>query len=173
MAVKKNEKKITVKSYVILSLIFIGAIVLTLYFCKCYEVYDAHQKEIPVLRDTLNEITDIELEHYILENPTTIIYMCEASNMICRDYEKDFKKLIEQNTLQDDIVYLNLNDLDQEKFLKDFNKSYPYKIKLTKYYPAIVMFEDGKIKHILQGHQEEKLTITKTKQFIELNKIGE
>ena len=47
------------------------------------------------------------------------------------------------------------------------------KVKLTKNYPAIVLFEDNEIKYILQGKKEEPLTITKTKQFIDLNKIGE
>ena len=34
-------------------------------------------------------------------------------------------------------------------------------------------FEEGKIINILQGKTDEKLTIVKTKQFIEIHKIGE
>lgn len=173
MAVKKEEKKRTMKNYLILAAIFLAGILLTLYFCKCYQVYDEHRKQTPVIRETLFEITNQELEHYISENPTAIIYMCTASDMICRNYEKDFKKLIEKYTLQDEFIYLNLSNIDQNEFVKSFNEKYQYKVKLTKHYPAIVMFEDGEIKNILQGKKDEPLTITKTKQFIDLNKIGE
>ena len=60
-----------------------------------------------------------------------------------------------------------------EKFIEDFNNKYPYKVKLTSFYPAIVVFEDGEIINLLQGKLDEKLTIVKTKQFIEIHKIGE
>lgn len=175
MAQNKNEekKKVGVKNYAILALIFAVGIGLTLYLCNWYNVYDAYQKETPVIRGTLSEITKDELEHYILENPTTVIYMCTASDITCRDYEKDFKKLVEKEELQEVIVYLNLNDVNEKEFIDSFNNMYPYKVKLTKYYPALVIFEEGKIRNILQGKEDEKLTITKTKQFIEMNRIGE
>ena len=34
-------------------------------------------------------------------------------------------------------------------------------------------FEDGKIDSVLQGKEDKPLTITKVKQFLELNQIGE
>lgn len=171
---KKVEKeKNYFKNYVLLGLLFLGCVILTLYICKCYEVYDNHQKQTPVIRDTLFEITEKELSPYIAENPTTIIYMCTSANEKCRNYEKDFKKLIEKYELQDEFVYLNLTGVDKDKFISDFNDEYNYKVKLTKNYPAIVLFEDNEIKYILQGKKEEPLTISKTKQFIDLNKIGE
>ena len=45
------------KNYVILIVIFLLGICLTLYLCKWYKVYDDYQKEIPVIRDSLLEIT--------------------------------------------------------------------------------------------------------------------
>ena len=171
---KKVEKeKNYFKNYVLLGLLFLGCVILTLYICKCYEVYDNHQKQTPVIRDTLSEITADELEHYILENPTIVIYMCTSSDMVCRNYENGFKKLIKSKELQDEIVYLNLSDLDQQKFIEDFNNKYNFKVKLTTLYPALVVFEDGKITSILQGNVDEELTVVKTKQFIEIHKIGE
>ncbi len=170
---KEKEKQIHWKNYVILALIFLGGILLTVYFCKWYHVYDEYQKQTPVIRGTLSEIMPEDLEHYVMENPTTVIYMCTSSDMVCRNYEKDFKKLVEQETLQDQIIYLNLSNADITSFIEKFNQSYPYKVKLTEKYPAIIMFEDGEVKNILQGTEKEKLTITKTKQFIDINKIGE
>lgn len=161
------------KNYIILALIFALGIGLTLYICSCYKVYDDYQKQTPIIRGTLSEITNEEITHYILENPTTTIYMCTSSEDTCRQYEKGLKKLINNTNLAEYIVYLNLSEINQDEFVKEFNEIYPYKIKLTTSYPAFVTFEDGKIKYILQGNENNPLTISKTKQYIELNHIGE
>ena len=173
MTDKEERKKGGLKNYLILAALFAVGIAITLYLCELYKVYDEYQKQTPVIRDSLSEITAEDLDHYIQENPTTVIYMCTASNMTCRNFEKDFKKIIKSKDLQETIIYLNLSDLDQEKFVEDFNKKYPHRIELTSSYPALVVFEDGKIINLLQGKTNEKLTIIKTKQFIEIHKIGE
>lgn len=169
---KEKEKKITIKSYLILTTIFILTIGLTVYLCKCYEVYSESMKEIPVIRGTLSEITSEELEHYIQENPNCVVYVCTASNQKCRDYEEKFKKLIKKQNLQEKIVYLNVSNTVQEDFIKSFNDTYKHKVELTVNYPAIILFEDKEISSILQ-EKEGELSITKTKNFIELNDIGE
>ena len=173
----KKEKDIKVtkkkyKNYILLVLLFAAAIALTLYLCKWYNVYDEYQKQTPVIRDTLFELTTEELDHYIVDNPTAAVYMCTASELKCRSFEKDFKKLINNQNLKDKIVYLNLSDLNVDEFMNTFNNTYPNKKKLENY-PAIIVFEDGEITHILQGNEKEPLKIGKVKQFIEMNKVGE
>lgn len=169
---KGKEKKVPFKNYLILAIVVLTTITITIYLCQCYYVYHDSIKEIPVIRGMLSEITTEELDHYILENPNCNIYMCTSSDEKCRSFEENFIKLIKKKNLQEDIVYLNLSNVNQEKFIKSFNDKYKYKIELTSNYPAIVMFEDAQVSNILQ-EEEETLTIMKTKQFIELNKIGE
>lgn len=168
-----EEKKIPVKNYIILGLIFICGIGIALYLCDWYRVYDDYQRQTPVIRGTLSEITTEELEHYVLENPTTVFYLCTSEDMVCRNYEKDFKKYVEKEDLSDDIVYINLSNIDIQGFVDHFNEKYHYKIKLTSHYPALVIFDEGKVSGIIQGDADEKLTVSKTKQFIEINNIGE
>lgn len=166
-------KKTPIKNYIILGIIFIISIGITIYLCNWYYVYDEYQRQTPVIRGTLSEITTEELNHYVLENPTTVIYMCTSSDHVCRNYEKDFKKLIEREELQNEIVYVNLSNVDVDMFVENFNNTYNYKIKLTSNYPALIIFDEGKVTNILQGSKDEKLTITKTQQFIDINKIGD
>ena len=173
MAGTQEKVKGGLKNYLILAALFIATTGLILYLCQLYKVYEEYQKQTPVIRDTLSEITYQDLEHYILERPTTVIYMCTASDMVCRNYEKNFKKLIKSKELQETIVYLNLSNVDQDKFIEEFNDKYPSKFKLTSRYPALVVFEEGKLINLLQGKDDEELTIVKTKQFIEIHKIGE
>jgi hypothetical protein len=170
---KSELRKISTKNYLILAAIIAVCIGLVIYLCVWYHVFDEQKKDIPVIRGTLSEINSDELDHYVLDNPSTVVYMCTSSSLECRSYEKDFKKLIENKSLQNYIVYLNLSNVDSTTFVNNFNNTYKYRIKLTSSYPALVIFEDGKVTSILEGTNNSKLTIDKTKQFIELNQIGE
>lgn len=168
-----NVKKKELKNYFILIGLFLLGVCITLYLCKCYSVYSEYKKEVPVIRDSLLEITYDDLEHYIMENPSTVIYMCTASDDVCRGFEKDFKKLVEKKELKDTIVYLNLSNLDQDDFVNSFNSKYNYKNKLTTNYPALVIFDEGNVSSMIQGSKSHKLTVSRTKQFLELNNINE
>lgn len=166
--------KIPIKNYVILGIIFIGVLLLLWYFSKWYEVYDDYQKETPVIRGTLSEITDLELDHYLMENPTSVIYMCTSSDMKCRNFEKSFKSVLESNeNLKTGIIYLNLSKVDQDSFVTRFNETYPYKVKLNKSYPAIVLFEDNKIVGLLQEKKGEAFNINEVRSYLKLHKVGE
>lgn len=172
---KNTEEKrvIPVKNYIILVILFVAIVALVFYLCDLYHVYDAHQREIPVIRDTLSEIQPDELEHYIMENPTTVIYMCTAFDEKCRDYEKDLKKLVEKEELQESIIYVNLSNVDQTEFVDKFNARFPYRITLKKQYPAFVVFEDGEVRSILQADKNDRFSISETEQFLELNQLEE
>lgn len=170
---EKEEKKNVIHNYIILAVIFVLSMGVVVYLCKLYNVYDEYQKETPVIRGTLQEIVDDDLEHYVLDNPTSVIYMCTSSNETCRSFEKGLKKLLNKNNYSDQIIYLNLSNLDQDEFVDNFNGRYMRKAKLTTNYPAFVLFVDGKAVSILQGTESKPLTITKVKQFLELNDIGE
>ncbi len=173
-AKKENGTKKIVKNYLLLLIIFIVCIGFVLYLCNLYQVYDQYQKETPVIQGALQEIVPDDLEHYVLDTPTTVIYMCTSYDEECRAFEKDFKKYLSKREWNNEVVYLNLNDLDQEEFVHSFNTKYPYKKEsLSTHYPAFVLFEDGKVRGLLQGNNQKKLTITKVRQFLEINEIGE
>lgn len=168
-----EHQKNYLKNYIILIAIFCCCVFLTLYFCKWYEVYQEYEREIPVIRGSLVEINPDDLEHYVADTPSTIIYLCTANDDECRIFEKDFKKLINRKGITDEIVYLNLTGVDNSKFVSEFNEKYKYKMKLNGKYPAFVLFQDGKIASVLQGSKTKKITISKLQNFLELNLIVE
>ena len=95
-----NEKKsIPIKNYFILLLIILGTFFIVYYFYRWYVVYSDYQEDIPVIRDTLLEVSEEEMYHYIQENSTTVVYMCTSEDASCRNFEKSFKKLIERDSL--------------------------------------------------------------------------
>ena len=166
---KSNNK---VRNYIILFILFIACFGLVLYLRELYKVNEAEQKKIPVIQGYISEIYNDDLEHYIMDNPNGVIYMCIANDENCRVFEREFKKLLKKDEYNDNLVYLNLMDVDQDKFLEEFNSKFIYKVKLSKEYPAFVLFEDGKVKAILQ-EKDKKLDIVKVKHFLELSEIGE
>lgn len=163
------ESKTMFRNYMLLILLFVGMIVMVLYICELYKVSDEERKRVPIIEGSLQEIYNDDLEHYIMDNPTTIIYMCTANGDVCREFERDFSKLLKKKDYSNQLIYLNLTDLNQEEFVKNFNNLYNYKKQLTSYYPAFILFEDGKVKNILQGNKDKPLNIIKVKQFLELN----
>ena len=167
----KNEekKKNYIKNYCILIAIFCACIFLTFYFCRWYQVYKEYEREIPVIRGVLSEITPEDLEHYVVDNSSAVVYLCTANTDECRSFEKDFKKYVQKEGLAEGIIYLNLTGVYQEAFINDFNHQYPYKHKLNGKYPAFVVFEDGKVSSILQGGKNVKITISKVQNFLEIN----
>jgi len=167
-------RQVPMKNYYILALLFVGVLLLLLYFSRWYQVYNDYQVETSVIRGTLSEITNLELDHYIMENPTTVIYMCTSSDLNCRNFEKGFKNMLNKNSsLKNNIIYLNLSDIDQDAFVNSFNTTYSYKVKLHKNYPAIVLFEDGKIIGLLQEEASQDLDVEEVRSYLKLHKIGE
>ncbi len=168
-----SDTTIKLKNYFILAFIILVMVFLVFYICRWYQVYSDYKKETPIIRGTLSyEITSAELDHYVMENPNCVVYMCTSSSDHCRNFERDFKKLIEKENLQNNIIYLNLSDVDMKQFVSEFNEKYHYKVKLTEHYPAFVEFTDGKVTAFIEGDNQNSLTITKVSQFIELHHIG-
>lgn len=173
MTKKESLRKIPTKNYIILIVMFALTFALVYYLYKWYNVYSNYQKETPVIRDTLPEINGDELEHYIQENPSIVIYMCTASDNICRSFENKFKKLIEKKSLEEYITYINLSDTDKEVFTNNFNDNYKYKKTLKNNYPSLIVFEENKVVDMIQGTSKEKLKITDVEKFLKENEIGE
>ncbi len=168
----KDMKKIPTKNYIILLVLFLGAFLLTYYIYRWYVVYSEYQNNIPIIRDSLTEITTEEMQHYIQERPTTTIYICTASDTDCRSFEKKFKKLVEQKSLKEEIIYVNIEDSNKDNFITFFNTNYPYKRENLNKYPALIYFEDGEVEDILQATKDENLSLKNVNDFIKRNKIN-
>ena len=172
--IEEESRNVPLKNYIILLAIFIGTFLLTYYLYRWYKVYADYQNNIPVIRDSLTEITKEEMEHYVEENTSATIYVCTADNQNCRSFEKNFKKLVDKKALKEYIIYVNVTNQEIDQFVSDFNQKYQYKIKLTKNVPAFITFEDGKVTDILEADKDtDKLSITDVSKYLKVNKIGE
>lgn len=167
---KKNEG-INIKNYFILFIIFFVSMVIVLYLCNVYKVYEMSKLEEPVIRGSLIEINTADLSHYVIDTPSVIVYMCAASDDECRKFEKKLKKFVQREEIVDEIIYLNLSNTDLGEFTDNFNKDFKFKTKLKNRFPAFISFSNGEVDAILQGGKDSKLTISKVENFWELYKL--
>lgn len=171
----KRQTEKTKKNYLILGTIYLVVILLVLYLASWYKTYQEYQKETPVLRNTISEITPEEVEHYLLENPSSILYMCTSNNEECRLFETDFKKTIVKNEWQDQITYINLSDemQNKEEYLRDLVTKYGSNSMTISRLPTLLSFEEGKLEAVEAGLNGAPMTVSEAEKFIDIHQTGQ
>lgn len=167
---KISSKKIPISNYVKLVVVvgitvFIAFILRNLYISgRDYEL------NIPIIRETLiNKINNDEVYNYIRENEDAILYIGVVSDENCRNFEKEFNKVIKERSLEDTITYLDITKAkSKSKFIKEFNKFYDAELQG---YPSLVIFEEGKVKAILTVKTGSDLKLENAVKFLDKNSI--
>ncbi|MGI6324653.1 MAG: DUF6568 family protein [Bacilli bacterium] len=171
----KRSKNSEAKNYIIFALIVILSIALVMYLRVWYRTYHAHQLTIPVISGYLNEIKYEELDNYIAENPNFVLYMCTSHEDRCRNFEKQFRKIIKRYNLKDQIIYLNLNEhVDNVHNSVLLEKDYGIaKVMSNKLffssYPSISIFKDKLLFDTIIIN--DTVTYDKVVQFLEEHEI--
>lgn len=164
---KKNVKnKIQFSNYVKLAVLFIVVIILALGIRNWYLNSVALEMEVPVIADVLTkEIKNEELYNFVNENDPSILYFSVSSDKDCRKFEEDISSFLKKSSLEDVVVYMNLQGEDVSKFFDEVTSYYKYDGKL-KEVPTFIYFEDGKIKEVLT----DTLEVEDVKEFFK--KVG-
>ena len=154
--------------------LFSLTIFITVFVRNSYHSYVANELNTPVLEDVLIHkiTTSEELFGYLNENQKSVVYIGAASDLDCRKLESKMIKVIENKKLQDDIIYVNLNDLDdigRSNFINKISGKYDEVIGT---YPLIIYFEDGKIEDVAKTTSDKKLSIGSVVNFFEDNNIN-
>ena len=164
MKSKKKQKQ----NYVILVVIYIVVIILVLYLASLYNTYKNYQKEIPVLQNVISEINPNEVEHYLTENPSPILYLCAASDSECRELEETIKSPLEKNNYED-LVYVNLEDVDDKaSFIQNLLDKYGSDFSIGRV-PCLIKFTEGKITAVEDGLNGALLTRDEALNFLDIN----
>jgi len=172
MADKKLEKKeelrkIPIKNYFIVAIIFALSIGLAFFFRNWYNSYQDYEKTIPVLQGVISEIRYNEIDNFIIDNPSTIIYIGVADDDDCRNLETELKKVIEKRHLKNKIIYFNITDVeDRELLLQEFNGKYSNGNDIYAY-PAIVLIEDGRVIDYRSKNANKELLVSEIEQLLD------
>ena len=157
------KRQIPTKNYFMLLGLTIVTFMVVLYFGSWYKTTNEYKNDISPLISVLNSITIEELDSYLLDNPESIIYISGTEKNY--EYEKELKKIIENNNLQQTIIYLNLKENDYDKMDKYYFND---KLKINN----LVIFENNKIQYFV-AHNEKDLTKDNTINFLKEHEVIE
>lgn len=148
-------RKIPFKNYVILGLVFLFTIGVVFYARDWYNTTKEYYMQNSVMKDAIREIKGDELSNFILENQKFILYVASGKNMEIKDFENKFKNLIQDMDLNDLVLYMNLDDVDSNRFY-DSLKSYAFDSKVknqinSNSMASMYVFTDSKITDVLSN----------------------
>lgn len=142
----KKEKNIPLKNYIILAVVLILSIILVIYFYMWYNAYEESKLNTMIMDKYLQVINYNELNNYLVENKDAVIYTSVLEDQKIRDFEKKFKNIIIKNSLNNDILYLDLTEeLKDKNITKDIKETYNINNQDIANTPSIMIFKDGNL----------------------------
>ena len=88
-------RKISTKNYVIYTIIVLITIAVVIFFSKWYEIKKDGQTTHRM--NSIAEIKETDLDNYLVENPSIIIYLSNSHKEELKDFESEFNKYILKN----------------------------------------------------------------------------
>ncbi len=151
MKSNKEEKTIPSKNYVIFIIMVIFTIALTFLLSNWYTENKKLSKGNTIMSEFLVKMNEQEFKNYTLENPNAIIYLANSKDESLNEFEEEFKKLIVESGIESQIIFLDLQTIDDNFFneLKDTYFSNNIKNIEIENYTNILIMEDRKITAVL------------------------
>ena len=132
-------REIPKKNYFIVLIIMIAVVCITIFLAH---LYNTRYKKISIMYQYLQTINIKDLDTYILEKPSTIVYLSNKYKYNDK-LEKKLKKSINELNVSEYFVYLDINE-ENDNIIEKINQK--FNGNLTKQIPVLIVFEEGKIK---------------------------
>lgn len=139
------EKKIPLKNYIILAVTLIITVILVIYFYLWQKAYEESKTNTIIMDEYIQKINYNELNNYLIENKSTVIYSSVVGSPKTSNFEKKFVKIIQDNSLKNSILYLDLTEVVKNKNTKkELLEKYPELNNNIKD-PLIIIFNNDKV----------------------------
>lgn len=160
----KNNNKISVNNYFFALLISFLTILIVGYFAFWYKSNKEYTMNNSVMSNYLAEIGEDEiidnLTNYVIDNPNCTLYMSFGNDLTIKDFENQFKDLINQNNIKSEFIYADLNLINSKNFVTKIQEEFFSEelknkhINLTKF-TNLFVFKDGKIVDLLYSSKQQ------------------
>jgi len=150
-------REIPVKNYFVLVSIAVAVIVISLILRGMYIKKNGNIQYTSVVKEVVTEIKYDDLDNYLQENPTCVLYI-NNSKKKNRSVQKDTKKIILDNSIQQYVVYIEKTD--------DIVKKYDLNINS----PIFVAYQNGVLTEIFS---KDSYTAKEIESFFIRNKVIE
>lgn len=143
----RSEKNVT------LLLILFGVILLTLGSSNIYKNRLQNKIDNSYISKYITSVQFNEVKNAILEfSPDTFLYISYTGNPDIHNLEVKTRKILRDNELIDNMIYMNINDLiDEKDYIDLINKTLELdKTKINKF-PAIVYYKNNKVVELIDS----------------------
>ena len=146
-------KKIPFKNYAVLCIIIVLTVISVFYIRSWYITNKEYYSRNSVIKDVTREINVDEISNYALESPKFMLYVSSGVDADVKDFENNFKKLIEKFELSEDILYLNIDNVNYDLYsnLKGFAYNDKISSLIFESKASLYVFSDGKIVGVLNN----------------------
>jgi hypothetical protein len=153
------------KNYIVLSIILVITIVIVFYVLQWYKIYKEELNNKAYITEYLNELMIDEYNNYINDNRNVVIYFGIPDDNNCYEFEKNFKTIINNYSLTEEIVYMNVEewkgiDLADTLNNKYNNKELESQNKKFIGVPALGIYKDAILVNLISGEELTKETAT-------------
>lgn len=150
------KKEVPMKNYFILALIFLVMVIGVFYAREWYNTSKEYYAQNSVMTKVVREIKSEEIANYTLENQKFVLYVASGKNIELKDFEDEFKNLIQDMDLVDSVLYMNLDGVEPNGFYdllrNDFSAMSRIKNQIIDDSSAsLYVFTDGKITSVLNN----------------------
>lgn len=134
------NKNISLKNYIILSIVILLTVFITLYFYFWYRSYRENKNYNSTMFDSALIIRYNELDNYLTENKEAVIYFSGSYSDSNTSFEKKLNKYLSSKSINIPFLYLNVsNELGNKKTYKQLKDSYGVNT------PYIIVFKDSEL----------------------------
>lgn len=164
------ERKIPLKNYILLAVTLIITIILVIYFYMWKQTYDNTKINTMLMDKYIQKINYNELNDYLVENKNTVIYSSVLGNTKTKNFEEKLTKVIEENSLSNSLLYLDLTEeLKNKQTKKEILEKYPELNNNIKA-PLIIVFNNEKITSIY-NIKDNNYNVDKLIEYLEKEEI--
>lgn len=163
----EEERVIKPKNYIIVGFLFLITVFIVMLLRFWYISYKNYQLTIPILKDKITEVTVTELDTFLAENPDPIVYIEVSEDENSREVAKKLLEVVKKRNLTERAVYINLSSVEnKDAFFANFTAKYMEEGKLE-YYPAVVIFSEGKVLAYVTKTEKQNLNIGNVEQLFD------
>lgn len=177
MTVKKNERYIPLKNYVLAAVIVVVIIALTIYGFAWYKVLQENKVSTSYLvkeKVISNEIQSLEEVSAVFSEPldTYFLYISYTGSEEIYNMEKDLEKIINEYELNDKMYYLNVTSIKEEdNYLKKINDALSLEEGTVKSIPTIIYFYEGKVVDIIDRNDNNMMNVGDFQKLLDVNQV--
>lgn len=117
-------KKIGLKNYIIYILIVFVTVALAIVFSFWYK--NIKDEQTTKSMTAIAEIKETDLDNYLTENNNIIIYLGNSKKESLKEFEEEFNKYINEESLNKNIIYIDLSEVSKnfdKKIKNKFNEN--------------------------------------------------